>query len=79
MPPLQAALGRLWAETGDAVSVQYTGTANLTKGVGVAGGSITEEVRRPRSEPAGTWRAWCSQRAKKMVVVCPPRAKNFFE
>ena len=32
-----AALRRLWTESGDAISLQYTGTANLSKGSNITG------------------------------------------
>ena len=34
---LQAALRKLWTETGDLLSIQYTGTANLSKGTNITG------------------------------------------
>ena len=34
---VQAALRKLWAETGDAISIQYTGTSNLSKGSNITG------------------------------------------
>ena len=39
---VQGALGRIWALTGDSLSVQYTGTANLSKGSGIG------EARAPK-------------------------------
>ena len=40
----QSALRRLWAETGDALSLQYTGTANLSRGTGIAEGDAKKSL-----------------------------------
>lgn len=43
-PLVQAALHKMWMETGDAISLQYTGTANLSKGSSITGGETKKSL-----------------------------------
>ncbi|KOO34913.1 synaptojanin-1 isoform 1 [Chrysochromulina tobinii] len=42
---LHAALRKLWTEAGDVISVQYTGTSNLSKGSGILGEDASEKKK----------------------------------